>query len=291
MSLSSVKLKREIVKILSNFTLKSVNVDYLGMPLKVPIVHGVVERGHMTPGEFWMGDCLKAFIDSRPGAVIDIGVNVGAYLVKLRVHSKDRQYIGFEPNPSCLLYTQELIRLNTFENCSVIPLALFDESSVTRFYSSKPGDKTGSLMKDFKPDQGREYSFDVLTMVGDEVVGRLDLREICAIKVDVEDAELHVLRGLEGTIERFRPYLYCEVLNPEGDPKNQEKSAAVHAFNRSMDYCVLGRDREANELLVIEDLGEVSTAFMDEFIFCPQECLESFRESIRSNSTDTKVSI
>ena len=85
-------------------------------------------------------------------------MNVGLYLVKLRVYSADRPYIGFEPNPSCLLYTQELIRLNGFQNSAVFPLALFDSEGVARFFASQPGDKTGSLMPEFKSGDSRDYS-------------------------------------------------------------------------------------------------------------------------------------
>ena len=276
-STTLVKIKRELVKALP------------GLPLKVPLVHGVVERGHMTRGEFWMGDCLKAFIDSAEGVVIDIGVNVGACLVQLRVLSPDRPYVGFEPNPSCLLFTQELIRLNGFHNSRAFPLALFDSSGAARCFAGKPADKVGSLMPDFKAGDSRDYSLDVLTMVGNEVLQRIDLDHIAVIKIGVEEAELHVLRGLSGTIARHRPYLYCEVLEPDGDAERQAKSAAVFSLTRSSNYTVLGLHRDAGELCIVDDLADIDRTFKDEFVFCPDEKLQAFREAIRGNSSGVAI--
>ena len=133
------KLKRELIAGLSKIYLKQVSSDYFGMKLKVPIVYGIKNGGYIVPAETWMGDCLKAFVTTKPGTVIDIGVNVGLYLVKLRLISKNIPYIGFEPNPSCQLYTQELIRLNQFKNAKVIPIALAEHDDITQFYASKIG--------------------------------------------------------------------------------------------------------------------------------------------------------
>ncbi len=283
-----LKIKRETAKFLAGVRLKSVTSNYMGMELKVPVVHGVVERGHITPGEFWMGDCLKVFIDTKEGAVVDIGVNVGLFLIKLRVLSRGRPYIGFEPNPSCLLYTQELIRLNVFENSSLFPLALFDSEGVARFFASKPGDKTGSLMPEFKSGDARNFSFDVLTVIGDRIIDTIGLQQLSVIKVDVEEAELHVLRGLSGTISQFRPYIYCEILHPEGDSKRQQKGLDVYTFIVSKGYKVLGLQRETNELRIIDDFADIEIAFKEEFVFCPDELLESFRGSIKNNSSGVR---
>ena len=286
-----LKLKRVAAKVLAKASLKSVNADYMGMPLKVPVVHGVVERGHITPGEFWLGDCLRAFVETREGTVIDIGVNVGLYLVKLRVISADRRYIGFEPNPSCLLYTQELIRLNGFRNSSLFPLALFDSEGVSRFFASQPGDKTGSLMPEFKSGDSRDYSFDVLTVIGDDVIDKIAPDSLCVIKVDVEEAELHVLKGLDRTITRYRPYIYCEILHADGDAERLQKGRDVYAFVKGKDYVVLGLNRESSELSVVSDIENLETAFKEEFVFCPKEMLDAFVQSISNNSSGVEVRV
>lgn len=129
MAKSLDKIKREAVKILSKVGLRSVRSNYTGFTLRVPIVHGIAPRGLMVAREFWMGDSLAAFVGTRQGAVVDIGVNVGLYLTKLRVLSDDRPYVGFEPNPSCLFYVHELIRLNGFGNCKVFPIACSPSTS------------------------------------------------------------------------------------------------------------------------------------------------------------------
>jgi len=108
------KLKRELVVFFSKTCVKSARNDYFGLDLKYPIIFGM-GRGYVIPKEIWMGQCLDAFIRSKQGCVIDVGVNVGVYLVKLKVLRDDIEYIGFEPNAVCNYYINELIRMNKFK--------------------------------------------------------------------------------------------------------------------------------------------------------------------------------
>lgn len=283
------KIKREMVKFLSGVGLRSVRTVYMGMPLRVPVVHGVVPRGLMVADEFWMSDCLHAFIATSDGAVIDIGVNVGLYLTKLRVISSNRPYTGFEPNPSCLLYVQELIRLNDLASCRVFPLALFDQVCVTRFYAGWHGDKTGTLIREFREGDSTDFSFDVLTAVGDEVISLVAPGELCVIKIDVEEAELHVLKGLRATIAERRPYIYCEMLHAGGDAAKAKKGRDVYEFVTKMNYSVLGLNLLVNELQEIRDFAEIGSAFKEEYIFCPADRLADFCSAIKNNSSGVIV--
>lgn len=275
------KIKRELVKVLSGIGLRSVRSNYEGMPLRVPIVHGIAPRGLMVADEFWMGKCLAAFIASREGAVIDIGVNIGLYLTKLRALSSDRPYVGFEPNPSCLLYVHELIRLNKFTNCKVFPYALFDKVSVARFYAGWHGDKTGTLVREFREGDRTDFSFDVLTAVGDDMAGTALPEDLCVIKIDVEEAELQVLKGLSRTIAEQRPYLYCEILHANGEPAKLEKGNEIFELLTQLNYRVLGLDLQTNTLEEIERFEDVGAQFKEEFIFCPEEWLASFCDALK----------
>ena len=285
----ALRLKRELVALLAKIRLKNVSSNYLGYDLKVPIVHGIANGGYIVPKELWMGECLKAFIDTKEGAVIDIGVNVGLYLVKLRVYSLDREYIGFEPSASCNLYTQELIRLNHINNARVFSLALSDGEYVTKFYTSKPGDKTGSLISESKKGKQLDYSFDVMTMTGDSALARINTEKISVIKVDVEEAEVYVLRGLVRTIEKCRPYVYCEILATHDESKKLKNAAEIVALMRSYDYEILGVTIDDNTLEKISDFSEVGKNYQTEYIFCPAELLTVFSNAVNNNSVGVMV--
>lgn len=279
------KAKREWVSLLSKIRLKRVTSDYLGEKLRIPVIHGFFNGGYIVPAEFWMGDCLRAFVNTKPGVVIDIGVNVGLYLVKLRLISKDREYIGFEPNPFCVFFTQELIRLNAYQHARVFPVALSESDGVSRFYASVAGDKAGSLIGSSKDMQSQNHTIDVITMTGDRFIDTLNLDEIAAIKIDVEEAEIYVLKGLKQTIARYRPYVYCEILYFRDDPERRQRATEIYNLVRSMNYVVLGVQTETRALQAINDVSEINANYEQEFIFCPEELEAIFRENIVSGKS------
>src|SRR5919205_552723 len=73
----------------------------------------------------WMVDALARLfaLAGRPG-LVDVGVNIGQTLLKLRSIARDAPYVGFEPNPFCIQFVNELIALNGFDRCVLLPVAL-----------------------------------------------------------------------------------------------------------------------------------------------------------------------
>ena len=283
------KLKRELIAGLSKIQLKQVKSDYFGMPLTVPIVYGIKNGGYILPAETWMGDCLKAFVNTKPGTVIDIGVNVGLYLVKLRHISKDIPYIGFEPNPSCQLYTQELIRLNNFKNAKVIPIALAENDDITQFYASKIGDETGSLIAEHHEGRSMAYSFDVLVMRGDELINKLNIEHISTIKIDVEEAEIFVMRGLVETLKKHRPYVYGEILDVNDNPGRIQRKNDMCKLFSELDYQIFGIDKKTLSLTAVDDFQKVGVNYQPEYIFCPIENKQTFIGAVKNNISNIIV--
>jgi len=283
------KLKRELVAGLSKIHLKHVSSDYFGMPLKVPVVHGMKNGGYIVPAERWMGDCLNAFVTTKPGTVLDIGVNVGLYLVKLRYISADIPYVGFDPSPSCLLYTQELIRLNHFQHAQLIPVALAEHDAIDRFYTSKHADETGSLIREHKAGMHTDFSFDVLVMRGDDMVQRLGLEAIAAIKIDVEAAEVFVVRGLLQTLQKYRPYVYCEILEVAGDATRAQRKDEICEHFLKLDYVIFGLTPDVSELKQIDDIRKVGIDYAPEYIFCPAELRDQFVAAVKKNNANVTV--
>ena len=77
------KIRRELLKPLSRLCLKSASVNYFGLKLKVPLIHGL-GAGYLVPGDEWMSKCLSFFLHNKKGDIIDIGANIGLYMVKLK---------------------------------------------------------------------------------------------------------------------------------------------------------------------------------------------------------------
>jgi FkbM family methyltransferase len=284
------KLKRELVVFFSKTCVRSAQNDYLGLDLKYPIIYGM-GRGYVIPKEIWMGQCLDAFIRSKQGCVIDVGVNVGVYLVKLKVLRGDIEYIGFEPNAVCNYYTNELIRMNEFKMARVLPVALSNELSVKTLYASKLGDKTASLVVETTNDNASlEYSSDTVTVEGDVFIEMLGIKEIAVIKVDVEGAELFVLNGLVKTIEKFRPFFYIEVwANKEKDAESMDRITQIYNLITSRDYSIISVNRN-RKLGIVNSPDDIFEQDDPNYMFVPNELVESFKSNVgKIDNSDVTV--
>jgi FkbM family methyltransferase len=273
------KMKREWTALLSKIHIRSIKTDYLGLPLKVPLIYGMRNGGYIVPAEFWMSNCLESFVKTKTGCVIDIGANTGLYLVKLKAISDKVDYYGVDSNPACIFYTQELIRLNQFKQAKIFTTALSHNNSIVDFYTNRRDDRMGSLLKNhhqYKP----EFSFSTLTMTGDSLVDMLKIKQISAIKIDVEGAELRVLQGMQKTIEQYRPYLYIEILFIQ-NKSDAETVANICNLIQKMDYSILGVNLKTQKTEVIQDISRVGIDYECNYVFAPSSHLEVFIDKMK----------
>lgn len=259
------RFRRELYRSLSKTSLiKNAGVNYKGLNLKVPIIDGI-GSGYLVVGDDWMGNCLSVFLQNKSGMVVDIGVNIGLYLVNLRALNVDRDYLGFEPNNFCNFYTQELIRKNGFHNVRILPIALSNSREIRAFYVHRIGSKMGSYYNISVSRQKFKYSFDVFTMPGDDFFELLSPDEICTLKIDVEGVELEVLQGLRSTLLKYKPFIFCEIWHLPGvnHPKYKEKYtrlAELTALMGEIDYVILSVDKndssKVDEITLIEQFSK-----------------------------------
>jgi FkbM family methyltransferase len=149
---------------------------------------------------------LERLFQDRSGAFIDIGTNVGQTLIKVVSIDPTREYVGFEPQIDCCFYIDRFIRNNLLTNASIFPIVLSDRNGMLKLYFNSDYDEMASTFP------GAGQSKWVLSRVGDEVLSEMSLSNVAIIKIDVEGAELEVLRGLEVSMRKWRPLLIFEVL-------------------------------------------------------------------------------
>lgn len=140
----------------------------------------------------------------KPGmAVVDIGANIG--LFSMFAASLGASVTSFEPNSeNCRLLLMSAAA-NGFENrINLRPLALSSSEGYTCF-STFVGSNGGIL-----PTKTETLSNPNCMVVPTARLDDLSLGKIDLIKVDVEGAEYHVLRGAEQTIRRFKPIITTE---------------------------------------------------------------------------------
>lgn len=140
------------------------------------------------------------------GIFIDVGAHIGKYSLKLAM--KGVKVIAIEPDPITFRALTMGTKLNRFENVKSLNIALSDHNGVATFYRRRSSD--ASSIK--KPD----YAIAVMKCIVkklDTLVQEMGLRRIDYIKIDVEGAEIEVIRGSLKTLAKFKPSLIVECEN------------------------------------------------------------------------------
>lgn len=153
----------------------------------------------------------------KPGNILfDIGANVGYYtLLGSRLVGNSGRVIAFEPVIQNLSYLERHVRLNRLRNVMIISAACADSNSLAKLCSgincatghlSDPSQDVGSYQAD--------DSVYVPALTVDEFVAKSGLVPN-VIKIDVEGAELRVLKGAQQTVLSAKPKIFLSVHSSE----------------------------------------------------------------------------
>jgi FkbM family methyltransferase len=166
----------------------------------------------------WQPEIWNALTPVLPegGVLLDVGAHIGYYSMKAapRVGPMGR-VVAFEPNPETLRLLRDNVSANHFANVTVEPIACTDKpATLTLYAAAEANTGASSLSRDNAEISATEKAraFTVQGRPIDDVVRELGLTRVDAIKIDVEGAEVIVLRGAVGTLKRFHPKVIAEVV-------------------------------------------------------------------------------
>ena len=162
----------------------------------------------------------------QPGHVVfDVGAHVGYYTVLSSVLAgPSGQVIAFEPLPANLKYLRRHLKLNDCDNVRILTNCVGEGSSVARFDDSH-GTGVGHL--------ANEGSFEVQVRSLDEMVESGELPIPQFLKIDVEGAELLVLKGAERLLRRHHPTL---VLSTHSDDLDRACLQRLSEFGYDVEH-------------------------------------------------------
>ena len=147
---------------------------------------------------------------SEDDIFFDIGANVGLYTCMVGKKLSMGQVHAFEPHPSNFERLRDNVTTNNISDRVVLhKYALSDkngEFDLSVQKSSAPAQGAHSLVSE--SDIGETVK--VTTYKADERV-ESDLPTPDVIKIDVEGAELRVLRGFEESLIKNTPKIFCEI--------------------------------------------------------------------------------
>lgn len=166
----------------------------------------------------WQPEIWEALLPNlREGSVfLDVGAHIGYFSMKAaRKVGRTGRVLSFEPNPETLKLLNDNVARNHAENITVEPVACTEREQTLTLYAA-PVANTGasSLARsnaEIAPGESA-HGYQVRGRPIDDVVRELNLQRVDAIKVDVEGAEVSVLRGAANTLKRFHPKLIIEVV-------------------------------------------------------------------------------
>ena len=148
---------------------------------------------------------------ARPGwTVVDVGANAGYHsLLAADLGGEGSQIVAFEPGARMRELLRRSLALNADRSVELVAAACWDEDAMVSFSVSDDPRNTGlsSTSAQFADAGGAAVPGVRLDRWCAERALRPEL-----VKIDVEGAELHVLRGAEGLLRGAPPaHIVCEL--------------------------------------------------------------------------------
>jgi FkbM family methyltransferase len=142
----------------------------------------------------------------------DIGANVGIYacLAGSVAEAGGGRVVAFEPLPSNVKKLRQNAALNGV-SMDIHEVALSDKNDTGAFEPSGDG-TAGEGQGRLTPDAGSSgESTTIETRRGDDMIAAGEIDPPTAVKIDVEGAEMKVVRGLSSALASSCRLVYCEV--------------------------------------------------------------------------------
>lgn len=159
---------------------------------------GMMLRRALGCYELTKQEAFKKFV--RPGSTfIDVGCNKGDFaLLGSRLVGPQGRVLAFEPHPDNCQWVRKSIAKNAYQNVELFEMALSDVNGTAELYI---GEKSGfHTLVPGQPFRSKGF-IQVKTRRLDDFLDEIGFTgSIGAIKIDVEGADMQVLRGAQKTI-------------------------------------------------------------------------------------------
>lgn len=258
--------------------------------IKIPVILGL----SCDLSETWMISLLSYLLTKKEGAFLDVGVNLGQTLIKVKGIESKRKYIGFEPNSTCVFYVKELIKKNQFQDCTIVPVGLFTEDSVLSLecISDSEVDSAASLIKDFRKNRVIHRKILVPVFRFQNIVSILNIDEIGIIKIDVEGAELEVVKSLYPVFNDYRPIVLLEVLPVYSNENTmrKERQEELEQIFEELNYLFLRVDKTDKNAFIglkkIKNIGIHSDLNQCDYVVIPSEFAPKIQDILEESTNN-----
>ncbi len=151
----------------------------------------------------------------RPGdVVVDVGSHLGTF-TRFALNEGARQVVGFEPDPVNIACFKRTFAPEIQDGRVILVEQALWETPGTLSFSQPPAGNSGSGAVRAGEESPGLIHVPATTL--DEAVERLQLERLDFIKMDIEGAERHALRGARLSLARFGPRMALCVYHREDD--------------------------------------------------------------------------
>ncbi|MCF7561833.1 FkbM family methyltransferase [Sabulilitoribacter multivorans] len=250
----------------------------------VPVINDV-GSSNLYISEPWMINVLKIAFSISGKSFIDVGINTGQTLLKIKSVSPEINYIGFEPNPFCINYLQRLIQVNNFQNTTILPVGISNKTEIgtLHFMNDSIVDSSASSIGNFREEHKEKKKTYIPLFDYKDLKDKVNLDKISILKIDVEGGELEVIKSFKEDIAKDEPIILMEVLPVYNDLSTFriERQNKIQELLRNLDYEIF-RVIKQNKLLLrfdkIKEIGIHSDLDRCDYVMVPKSRVTQFIE-------------
>ena len=172
------------------------------------------------------------------GTFVDVGAHIGYYSLKAaRVVGPQGHVIAIEPNPDTVRELRDNIQASGANVIAVQPVACSDSEAEVDLFAAKRANtgQTSLSRANAQRSGGVSAVYHVRARPLDAIIQEAGVSRVDVIKIDVEGADLLVLKGAKQTLARYSPILIVEVAD-EWLQAMGASPAELREFLRSQGY-------------------------------------------------------
>jgi FkbM family methyltransferase len=172
----------------------------------------MIERTLIEQGRWEFPVHLRILALLVPGdTFVDVGANIGAHSCAAAHHvGPNGRVIAIEPISELAERLRRNCALNGLDNVTIVRKAAAAVRARRVLFAPKRGEENQGMGSFYSHEGESQTPIEVETEPLDEILKAVAVRRVRVMKIDVEGAELEVLRGARRTLERWRPHLVFE---------------------------------------------------------------------------------
>ncbi len=180
-------------------------ISYKNKILALPTFDSI---NHFSQLFFREKNTLEAIkYDKRKKFFIDVGAHIGTLAIFWTDYYEGG--IMIEPNPSSFKVLKKNIKINNIRNALLIPQGAFSKNEHKKLFLNELNSGRASI----KEESSTPIIIEVKRLDYILKEKKIDPQDISFIKIDVEGAELEVLKGAKEILKRGKPIIVFEAWN------------------------------------------------------------------------------